>query len=198
MSIATQVAKVRRCWLLVLTLGTCSLVGANRQAAAADTQAPSIAGTYEIWICRGLCASADSSNVLVKGHVVLFDKTLDRSTVSRLDSSYSPSAPGARPNACYALTRMSQRGYHGYAGLSPFGITDWRYLDSLVTLELFRSPDAGYGVTVKPTPNGLFGEGDSWNAVEAASGQPDNQIIVARRIGEADVRRCEAWASRKR
>jgi hypothetical protein len=179
-----------RLWLMPILFG---LLGFIAPVRAKDAESASATGTYEILVCDGLCASSDSPNVIVQGHVVLMDAALDRQTVKRLDSSYFPSVHGEQPNGCYELTRVHQDDHAGLAGVTPFGITGWYHWDDAVNFSLYHSPDAGYLATVKPSFDGLFGHGGSWGV-----GPSTPQIIVARRLGDADVRWCEEWAARER
>ena len=63
-SMATHWDQMNRL-LLVFFLTICFATSAK----ATEGGLPSVAGTYEILICRGLCASSDSINVEVRGHV---------------------------------------------------------------------------------------------------------------------------------
>lgn len=195
---AIRLTHDRRWWLFPLMLCIVGLANSSSTAGAADVAGSAIAGTYEILICRGVCASSNDANVLVKGHVVLFAGGLDDATVKRLDPSYYPSTPHERPNGCYELVRAQKVDRAGYAGISPFGITGWYYREDAVAFGLYHSPDAGYEAIVKPTSGGLSGHGTSWGAGAAAPTEPDIQTVLARRVGDSDVRSCEQWSVRDR
>jgi hypothetical protein len=185
--------------LLALALGILGSAGMSR-AEAVQLSEPPIPGTYEILICRGLCASATSPNVVVRGHVVLFARALDRRTVERLDDAYGPTTAGERPNGCYELEPVHPGGvpgYIGYAGTVPFGVTGWYPWDGSVVFALYHSPDAGYDAVVKPFAGGLFGQGRSWGVGAAAQGPADADTVVARRTGEAELALCEQWSARR-
>lgn len=179
---------------LMISIGLAT--GLARNAGATDVTPLPASGTYEILICRELCASSNSPNIEVKGHVVLLSSPLADQVVKTMDGSYSPTRSPEEPNGCYELTRPHISGYHGYAGIAPFGITAWTYQDGTLTFALYHSDDAGYLAIVKPTPGGLFGKGLSWGAGVAAPAKSGSEIIVARRTGDADIRLCQEWSTR--
>lgn len=192
-----QKRNARNALVAALLSASFSLMAVESPPTAVAGQ-PAVDGTYEIWICHGLCASADSTNVELKGHLVLFATPMDRKTALRLDHTYYPARPREEPNACYELSWQRRDHLSSYAGISPYGVTAWYVWRGDINVTLYHSPDAGYDATLQPTPGGLAGTGQSWGAGVAAPTKPDQQVIVARRTGDADMTLCETWATRER
>ena len=190
--------RIARNALATALLGASVSLMAKESPSTAEAGPPAVDGTYEIWICHGLCASADSVNVELKGHLVLFASPMDRKTALGLDHTYRPVRPHEEPNACYELSRPRHDHLSGYAGITPYGVTAWYAWHGDIIVTLYHSPDAGYDAMLQPTPGGLAGKGQSWGAGVAAPTTPDQQVIVARRTGEADMTLCETWAARAR
>jgi hypothetical protein len=71
-------------------------------AQAAELLEQSIAGSYEILICKDSCAAAGDDDVLVKGRLVLFSTTSQQRELDRLHLS-SHYLGEEMPNACFGL-----------------------------------------------------------------------------------------------
>jgi hypothetical protein len=160
------------------------------QAQAVEPPEPSIAGTYEILICKDSCSAGGDENVWVKGRVVLFPTSLEQSDLKRFSSSRFYRTPGQAANGCYALARLQENVYRGYAGIDKSGVTAWSIKDDVLHVDLYRSPDAGYRVTAQRTEQGFEGEGKSWGVGVAAPVGLGPDKIVMRRIGVADLSHC--------
>jgi hypothetical protein len=165
-----------------------SLLGVS-YACAAELPEKSIAGTYEILVCHGSCASADDKEVLVKGRLVLFATNLQQQELTRLQLR-GRYMNGEMPNGCFALERLSGRDYRGYAGIDKAGLTAWSIEDARLRFSLYRSPDAGYKVTAKLATTGFAGMGRSWGAGVAAPKESTLDHVVLRRTGAAKLSQC--------
>lgn len=166
-------------------------------------QAP-LAGTYELLICRSGCGLRDRSRAYVRGtlvitaHPVPFDSfpELGRRRLLRSYMFYGPpllrgghSDGIPNPNGCFVLTSVAVR-QDSYVGIERVGALLWQF-DSAggIYFPLYRSPDAGYGVTLHVTGDVLNGSGVSWGAgVTAIHSPPDS--IIAWRIGPPALARC--------
>ena len=156
-------------------------------AHAADLTQASIAGTYEILICEDSCQPNADNNVWVKGRVVLFPDEMKTDDVARFDTQFVHGEP---LNACFALEKLQEHLYWGYAGIEETGLTVWSVQDAALQFSLFHSPDAGYQVTVQPTSTGFDATGKSWGAGVAAPDWQGDDKVVMRRIGAADMSQC--------
>jgi len=182
--------------VLQFALAVAVIASSVQDTEATDVDHLPADGVYEILICQGLCASASSPNVEVKGHIVLFAQPLSREVALRLDPFYLPGRAREEPNGCYELALQNGGSYTGYAGGKPYGVTAWYYWQNEIVVSLYRSPDAGYDATLRPTFNGFAGRGISWGFGEAEPSKPEAQTIVARRTGDANIALCEEWAVR--
>lgn len=169
-----------------------SLLGVS-YACAAELPEKSIAGTYEILICEGSCASAGDKEVLVKGRLVLFATSLQQQELTQLQLR-GRFRNGEMPNGCFALERLSGRDYRGYAGIDKAGLTAWSIEDDRLRFSLHRSPDAGYKVTAKLVATGFAGAGRSWGAGAAEPEEPTLDHVVLRRTGVAKLSQCPRGA----
>lgn len=161
------------------------------QARAVEQPEASIAGTYEILICKDSCPASGDEDVWVKGHVVLFPVSLEQSDLKRFGSSRFYRTPGQAANGCYALERLQDNAYRGYAGINETGVMAWSINDDGLQFDLYRSADAGYKVTAQRTEQGFDGEGKSWGAGVVAPVGLGPDKIVMRRIGVADLSHCD-------
>lgn len=143
-------------------------------------------------VCKRPCGERGPASAMTEGLLVLHVDTISLAEfpierrrhlgISRLGR------PGV-PNACFALRRRS-RDIETYAGIATTGLTHWSVgPDSVVRIELYRSPDAGYEVRLRWRPGGLQGEGRSWT-VGVADARNSDEEVVAERIGAPDIRRC--------
>jgi len=158
----------------------------------ADATDPApVAGTYVISICKGSCPGTGDENVLIKGHLVLFPTQLTDRDVARLESLDVSSSFVDQPNGCFTLEKLPGRTYKGYAGIDAEGLTNWSIENDELTFALYRSPDAGYRVTAQRSTTGFAGKGRSWGVGVAAPTATGPEDVVARRIGDADMKHCE-------
>lgn len=178
------------CLVKVASVGSAALMLSSAQAAGQPLETP--AGTYEIRICKTACVAGEDEGVVVKGHVVLFSAVLDKQEIARIPSASLRYVPNNAPNACFVLEKMSGRDYKGYAGIDESGFTAWSVTDDQPKLSLFRSPDAGYQVSLRPTTKGFEGEGTSWGAGVAAPPERGPDFVVLQNVGKSDIRRCAA------
>jgi len=153
---------------------------------AAEQPAASIAGSYQILICKGECAASEQ-NVVVKGEILLFAASLNQQKLAehRLRGRFM-SAP---PNGCFGLGKTG-RPYDGYAGIEEAGLTTWSTEEEELRFALYHSADAGYRVAMRRTATGFAGTGRSWGAGVAAATGPALDQVVLRRTGAADLSRC--------
>lgn len=172
--------------MAVSVVAACLVVSSAR---AADL--PPVAGTYEISICRDACPATGDENVLVKGHLVLFPAQLNDGDLARLEAAHVSSSHVQQPNGCFTLQKLPGRTYKGYAGIDEAGLTTWSIEGNELLFALYRSPDAGYKVTAQRSTTGFAGTGKSWGAGVAAPQAPGPEDVVARRIGDADMKHCE-------
>lgn len=186
-------------WLVAAcaTLGGCA--AASLPSARGGTI--SLAGTYEVSICRGPCASA--GDALVQGHLVLEDSAYAFAGLPEPAQSYLAAkvpvlvevTAGHRPNACFVLRRAQDLRGIPYAGLDPVGVTRWSRSspDSVVTVALWRSWDAGYGTRLSVVGRDLRGEGRSWDAT-LPEVRNTVDVVTGRRVGPPDRGICTGAA----
>lgn len=167
-------------------------------AASGITQVPAVgtpAGTYQVSICRDVCA-ADGSNLLVTGILVLTPRTFTLERLSEAGQRHlRQSNPwllvalresDREPNACFALERRP--GASTFAGITPAGITDWRRSEHGIAVRLWVSPDAGYVAELGPDGPNLVGSAFTW-AMDGGYEQT-TETITATYAGEPDLDRC--------
>jgi hypothetical protein len=183
-----------RCFsLLAVTLVALTMAAAQRAPTA------SIAGTYQIAVCKlGPCSTeGGSERTLTRGLLVLFTDSLPPlpdSAVRLLRPSYI----GPFANACLVVDPPTW-GSQTYAGIAGVQSTRW-LADSVnprrIEFDLYRSPDAAHEVTAFVTEAGLAGRGNSWGAgVVAVDWPPDT--VVGRRIGPPEMGPCLAASAKK-
>jgi hypothetical protein len=170
----------KRAWLLV------SAWLATSGVHAAEPFAKSIAGSYEVLICKNSC----DDDVLVKGRLILFPRDLTQQELARVDPSETSRRRVRQPNGCFELEKVKDSGYRGYAGIDKVGLTQWSIEKGALTFQLFRSPDAGYRVTVQPLASDFDGKGQSWGAGVAAPRERAPEKVVLRRKGAASLSAC--------
>jgi hypothetical protein len=157
-------------------------------AHAAEPLEKSVAGSYDVLICKDSCPASGDQGVLLKGRVVLFAASLQQTERDRL--RLEDSFMGPEVNGCFALEKLPDRGYKGYAGITKAGLTAWSIEGDELRFLLYRSPDAGYRVIVQRTKIGFEGTGQSWGAGVAAPPERTPEKVVLRRTGAAEVSRC--------
>jgi hypothetical protein len=162
-------------------------------AHAADMSPESIAGTYEVLICKDACPSWGSKGVLAKGRLVLFAQRLTPQEIEQVTAANVSSMRTQRPNGCFGLEKKDSS-YQGYAGIEKAGLTEWSVGDVGLSFLLYRSPDAGYRVDAErrneSDKKNFDGTGKSWGAGVAAPQEPSLDKVVLRRTGAASLKTC--------
>ena len=172
----------------LLLVATCSTLFAALQTTRAAGTPATIAGTYDILVCKGPCSFERQAKVIIKGRLILFATALAKADLQRFDENRFSHLHGEAINGCFTLDTLGATS--SYAGIEKIGLTSWSKEDGHYRFSLYHSPDAGYEVTVKPTRLGLAGTGTSWGAGAAAPDSPSTEIVIARRTGGADISRC--------
>ena len=85
-----------------------------------------------------------------------------------------------------------------YAGISGRDYFIWRDSASYIHFDMYRSPDAGYLVNVRPTASGFSGGGQSWGVESMTPILPPRDTVVAVRTGAANRLWCHAPEPRDR
>lgn len=153
------------------------------------------AGTYQVSICRGVCA-ADGSNVLVTGILVLTPRTFTLERLSEAGQRHlrqsnpwllvALSESDREPNACFALERRP--GASSLAGTMPAGITGWYSSERGIAVRLWVSPDAGYVAELSPDGPNLMGSAFTWGM--DGGYRETTETISATYVGPPDLDRC--------
>jgi hypothetical protein len=76
-----------------------------------------------------------------------------------------------------------------FAALNENGFSAWAMKNDEIEFSMFRSPDAGYQVTVRLKGFDFVGAGSSWGA-GAAAPHFSNDVVVGRRTGPPDATQC--------
>jgi hypothetical protein len=148
------------------------------------------AGTYAIRICKGPCAQSAPASY-VTGVLVLFDKPV-RNSVGRVFRAELDREP---VNGCFVLKDPGVTP-SSLAEIAPEGFFSWALFPpaNAVLFQLSRSPDGGYGVSLKLAAKGLSGTEKIWGgavgAVSVRGSYPPADSVVADRVGEADIKQC--------
>jgi len=158
--------------------------GAHCAAAAPDV----IAGTYEIQICKGPCSFARTTNVISKGELVLFAHELQKEDLKRFDGNRFRHLYGEPVNGCFAIAAPGTTA--AKLSAQDIGLTSWSKQQGQYRFSTYRSPDAGYVVSVSRTKAGLAGTGASWGVGVAAPDHPTKEYVIARRTGKATISKC--------
>lgn len=161
---------------------------------AADMSPESIAGTYDVLICKDSCPSLGSKGVLARGRLVLFAQGLTAQEVEQMTAANVPTLRSAKaPNGCFALEKKDSS-YQGYAGIDKVGLTQWSIGDLGLTFHLYRSPDAGYRVDARrkneSDKKNFDGTGKSWGAGVAAPQDSTLDKVVLKRTSDASLKAC--------
>lgn len=159
----------------------------STMACAEEKSDDVIAGKYDVLVCQGPCSFDADTNVLAKGTMDFFAKGLDPAQLGLSGHHRFHDQPGEPINACFSFERVNG----SKILVDGVGPTSWSWQDGRYSFSLFRSPDAGYQVIVERTPTGLSGTGRFWGAGVAAPKTPTEEIVVARRTGDADVSKCQ-------
>ena len=153
------------------------------------------AGTYTLHLCRVICDAAHPRNEIRSGWIVLDTAAVDLalfpdSIQQALKDGYLFMRHEGTGNGCFRL-RTTRLEVESYAGITPGGLLHWERPaggDS-VSFALYRSPDAGYEVAVRPTPTGFRGQGHSWGVGAAEVDYPED-IVVGAYVGPPQLERC--------
>jgi hypothetical protein len=158
-----------------------------------------LAGTYAVRVCRGACDPNDTTRDLRRGTLVLAEHPLDLAQQPDSVQLLLVLDHADPVNGCYVL-RYVRDDPPSYAD-GTVGGSEWE-LDSTgarLWFSLYASPDAGYEVDARGTPDQLRGQGESWG-VGAAEVHYSLDSVVATRIGPPDPGIClaavgPAWVS---
>lgn len=146
------------------------------------------AGTYAIRICKGPCAQSAPASY-VTGVVVLFDKPV-RNSLGRVFRAELDREP---VNGCFVL-QDAGAAPSSLAEIAPAGFFSWALFstNNAVDFQLYRSPDGGYGVSLKLAAKGLSGTGRIWGGGlgPMRGPYPLADGVVADRVGEPDIKQC--------
>lgn len=120
-------------------------------------QQPAPGGRYAIRVCRPACQEGP----YVTGSLLLLADTLRDRTGAAMGSGLLEGPA----DGCFTLQVHHQLD-DSYAGIAERGTLAWHYptSDTLIHFALYRSPDAGYEVELRPIGRRLVGTGHSWGA----------------------------------
>jgi len=181
-------------WLLVVMGIACHPVD-KRGAPFQQSRTQVGAGTYTLHVCRVVCDAAHPRNEIRSGWMVLDTTAVDiavfADSIQRaLKDAYMFMRHDGTANGCFQV-RTTRPEVESYAGITPGSLLHWQRAaggDS-VSFALYRSPDAGYEVSVHPTPTGFLGQGQSWGAGAAEVDYPED-IVVGDYVGPPQLERC--------
>ena len=174
-------------WLFSRVFAVAALLGSTAEPYSA-THPAVYAGTYAVRLCHGSCPGP-TAIAFRTGTIVLFDEPLQDQN-GHTFRSYLDSDPS---NACFVLNHTA-----GSTDQDSFvrtrGFFSWALQEHAFALELDRSPDGGYGVTLHLSSKGLAGVGASWGGAVGVAA-PDSSpvppdIISAVRVGAPDMAKC--------
>jgi hypothetical protein len=171
-------------------LGGC--VGPARAPAAPTPR--TLAGTYELAVCRGApCLPSDSATAYASFTVAIYD-SLAAAQIDMPRTRYEV----APATGCFVRGHRRAVAPDSYAGIAIREYFVWKS-DSAgsVLFPLFQSPDAGYVVRLRPTAAGLAGTGTSYGF--DFGGPPPaypRDTVVAVRVGPPDRLYCHTRRSR--
>lgn len=176
-------------WLHSGIFALAALLGSAVQPYSAAHPAV-FAGTYAVRICHGSCEGPSARPFRI-GTIVLFDQPL----LDQQGSTFRYPIGRDPDNACFVLGHVGVPSDEGNF-VPPQGYFSWGVQENTVELQLKRSPDGGYGVSLHLTATGLGGTGSIWGGVPPAEPvandspqlPPDN--ISAVRMGEPDISIC--------
>jgi hypothetical protein len=180
-----------------------ALAACDRQtttAAIAATPA-SIAGTYSLQMCRGVCRARNDSNTLAVGRLVLFDTPVDSARLAAFLAPLQPEShrrflylvddrDRAAPNACFVFDSVRQRPL-SYGTIRRGGFMRASNVNERLVFPLYHSADAFFEAAVRVREDGYVGSGRSAGVELAKVGYPD-ETLIGWRIGAADSTVCQA------
>jgi len=106
-----------------------------------------IPGTYKVRVCSTPCTDNPQQLPDVHGWLVIFPNDLDMSRLPTREREYLEGHtgfilyPDIKANACFILETSNEK-TPLLAGLSRIGFTRWKQSASVLTVTLYRSPDA--------------------------------------------------------
>jgi hypothetical protein len=153
-----------------------ALFGGSARSAGANSFG-TVAGTYELIICKSACSFADPQNVFTRAAVVLFKETMTQRNVASLDPTHT-SHPFGPAKGCYRLNHIAKA--DSFVQINTTGVTSWQLIDGTLEFSLFGSPDAGYFVHLKQNGRLLEGEGQSFGA-GVANPHYSTDVVIGRR-----------------
>jgi hypothetical protein len=160
----------------------------------AEARPSVIPGTYEIRVCASPCSDDPRQRPGVQGSLVIFRGDLDIARLPNAEREYLEDQtdfilyPNIKPNACFVLETTNEE-TPLLAGLRRLGFTRWEEAAGVLTVTLYRSPDAS------DTSAGVV-QGDSLLAGEpeaariAASSRYKRSFLAGERTGDPDVSVC--------
>jgi len=148
---------------------------------------PSIAGTYEIQICKLNCEKPNPYSVIAHGILVLSDRPLTADEIAKVGKMNFPPPP-EEMRACFSGNRPHHP--ETYAFIDKRAAIGWSMENTVLKVELFRSGDAGYNAELQIDADKLSGTGHSWGVGAAAPGFAKADALVGHRIGPPDVSAC--------
>jgi hypothetical protein len=160
-------------------------------------------GTYDILICKGACTFTSTSNVLVRGSLILEAQSFQppyppQDAPPPFGWSFGPRdlflRNGGAANACFVLETLERN--QTYAGLIPIGFPAWSQVANTVVFKLYGSPDADHKANVTLTEEGFRGTGSSGGGVAAPPSSWTPDVIIGRRTGPADRSICTSALDR--
>jgi hypothetical protein len=160
-------------------------------ARATAQPAPVVPGTYKIGVCPGPC-NGDSADV--RGWLIITEGQIDTSAFSGkerrtlLDNSMSLLHPNLKPNACFVLETV-KRDTKLLAGLIKVGLTRWDYADGVLSVTLYRSPDAS-SVAAGVVNGDEIVAGETEEARIRGSSRFRRSFLAGRRVGDPDLEVC--------
>jgi hypothetical protein len=159
-------------------------IAVAHSAQPAESAAIHVSGTYELLICKSDCSLSDPKNGFTKAIVVLQDQPLTQDQARQIDEFYRTDGP---PTGCYKLTHLEK--VKSYVQIGDTSLTAWKLESGKLQFSLFRSPDAGYRVTLAIDGERVKGKGVSWGAGVAAPNYSDD-VVIGRRVGPANIAVC--------
>lgn len=181
-------------WLFSGVFVVAALVGGAVESYSA-THPAMYAGTYAVSICHASCAGL-SASPFRSGTIVLFEQPL----LDPQGRTFRDPLGRDPDNACFVLKRTGAPS-DGNAFISQ-GFFSWELREHAVVIQLERSPDGGYGVSLHLTPAGLGGTSGSWGgavvAVAPDSPRVPPDIVSAVRMGEPNITKCPPLSDQNR
>ena len=188
--------------LLRVAAATAALSSGLASAATSQDRSPeSLAGTYELVICRGACDPRRPESVRASGTLVLEPASFPLATLPEPGRSYIlqhrrrlliRGAAVADPNACFVLRGASRD--RSLVGSTPVGFTTWS-LDpgaGRIRIKIAQSAETSYVLSLLPEGGRLAGRGRE----PAAAQDAPADSVWARRLGPPDRAVCVQMSDR--